>query len=289
MLCKKAILILWTSAAMAAEFSGASALSFTAKAVSFGQRTPGSANLEKLRSYILATLRPLGCQVTLDEFTSQTPAGPLEMKNVIARFRGTTGRAIAFTGHYDTKVLPGITFVGANDAGSSTGLLLEMARVLAGKPRKDDVYLVWFDGEESIAQWSATDGLYGSRHLAARWVADGTARRLRALINLDMLGDKNLNILRESYSSAALTKLVWQVASDLGYSAHFSAGEGAIEDDHIPFLRAGVPALDLIDFQYGPNHSWWHTDADTMDKLSAQSLQVVGNVLMETLRRLESQ
>ena len=193
------------------------------------------------------------------------------MKNIIARFAGKSGRAVAFTGHYDTKVFPMFRFVGANDAGSSTGLLLELARVLAGKPRQDDVYLVWFDGEEAVAEWSPTDGLYGSRHLAGRWAADNTSRRLKALINVDMIGDKDFKILQEASSSPALTKLVWQTAKELGYGSHFPSAQMAIDDDHIPFVRMGVPALDLIDFDYGPGHSWWHTDKDTMDKLSPKA------------------
>jgi Zn-dependent M28 family amino/carboxypeptidase len=227
--------------------------------------------------------------VTLDTFTAQTPAGAIVMKNIVAKFPGKSGRAVAFTGHYDTKVFPMFRFVGANDAGSSTGLLLEMARVLAGKARKDDVYLVWFDGEEAVAQWSDTDGLYGSRHLAGRWAADNTAGRLKALINVDMIGDKDLKILQEASSSPALTRLVWQTAAGLGYRTHFPSEQLAIEDDHMPFVRMGFPALDLIDFDYGPDHSWWHTEKDTMDKLSPQSLQIVGDVLVETLRRLEEQ
>jgi Zn-dependent M28 family amino/carboxypeptidase len=275
--------------AVASDFSGKSALTFTEKAVSFGPRVAGSAALDKLRSYMLAQLKLYKCEVTLDTFTAQTPAGAIVMKNIVAKFPGKSGRAVAFTGHYDTKVFPMFRFVGANDAGSSTGLLLEMARVLAGKARKDDVYLVWFDGEEAVAQWSDTDGLYGSRHLAGRWAADNTAGRLKALINVDMIGDKDLKILQEASSSPALTRLVWQTAAGLGYRTHFPSEQLAIEDDHMPFVRMGFPALDLIDFDYGPDHSWWHTEKDTMDKLSPQSLQIVGDVLVETLRRLEEQ
>ena len=286
---KKILLILWASAALAADFSGASALKFTGKIVSFGPRPPGSAAIRQLQSYLLAELKQCGCHVSEDNFTARTPQGAVSMKNIIARFPGKSGRAVAFTGHYDTKILPGINFVGANDGGSSAGLLLEMARTLAGKPRRDDVYLVWFDGEEAFGQWSATDSLYGSRRLAGKWSADGTLLRLKGLINVDMIGDRDLNIVQESYSSPALVRLVWQVARDMGYARYFSGRQTGIEDDHMPFLRLGAPALDLIDFSYGPNHSWWHTSQDTMDKLSERSFQVVGDVLIETLRRLEAQ
>ena len=285
--CKKALLILWASVAAASDFSGVSALKFTAAAVGFGPRPPGSAAIQKFQQYILSSLKPCRCEVTEDSFTARTPNGSIGMKNIIARFRGSSGRAIAITGHYDTKLFPNFRFVGANDGGASAGFLLEMARVLTGKPRKDDVYLVWFDGEEAIAEWSDTDGLYGSRHLAEKWAADGTAKRLKALINVDMIGDKDLKIPKESNSSAALGRVVWQAAADLHYASHFPNQSLTIEDDHMPFVRIGVPALDLIDFDYGPNNSWWHTSQDTMDKVSAESLLIVGDVLVETIRRLE--
>ncbi len=284
--CTKAGLILWASLAAASDFSGTSALKYTAQAVDFGPRPPGSPAMQKFQQYILSTLKQCRCEVTLDAFTARTPNGPVQMKNIIARFRGTSGRAIAITGHYDTKQFK-FRFVGANDGGASAGFLLEMARVLAGKPRKDDVYLVWFDGEEAFGEWSDTDGIYGSRHLAAKWAADGTAKRFKGLINVDMIGDKDLRIPKEMNSSSSLGQLVWQVAAQLGYGTHFPDETIAIEDDHMPFRRIGMPALDLIDFDYGPNHSWWHTSRDTMDKLSSESLQIVGDVLLETIRRLE--
>lgn len=284
---RKAILILCGAlTAQAAEFSGESAFRYTEKAVSFGPRIPGSPALEQLRQYILAELKPLDCEVKLDTFTARTPHGPIVMKNIIARLPGKSGRAVAVSGHYDTKLFREFRFVGANDAGSSTGFLLEMARVLAGKPRKDDIYLIWFDGEEALVNWSAVDGLYGSRHLAERWSLDSTARDLKALINVDMIGDKDLRILREMNSSPSLTNLIWQAARDLGYGKHFGDEEISIDDDHMPFLRIGVRAVNLIDFSYGPNHSWWHTPHDTMDKLSPKSFQVVGDVVLESLRRL---
>jgi Zn-dependent M28 family amino/carboxypeptidase len=284
---KKALLILWGSLALASDFSGASALKFTSKAVSFGPRPAGSDANRRLQSYVLSQLKMRHCEILEDSFTAQTPAGSVPMKNIIARFPGTSGRAIAVTGHYDTKSIPGRYFVGANDGGSSAGLLLEMARVLDGRSRKDDVYLVWFDGEEAFASWSQTDGLYGSRHLAAKWEADGTAGRLKALINVDMIGDRDLGILQEANSSVALRRLVWQLAKDLGYERHFLQHSGGVWDDHMPFQQIGVDALNLIDFDYGPNNSYWHTEEDTMDKLSARSLQVVGTVLLEVLKRLE--
>ena len=284
---KKAILILWSAAAMAADFSGASALEYTRRMVACGPRPPGSPAIQKVRQLIRAELSGRGCEVSEDAFLAQTPAGRLPMVNLIARFPGKSGQAVVFSGHYDTKLMPEIRFVGANDGGASAGLLLEMARALSGRPRKHDVYLVWFDGEEAIAQWSATDGVYGSRHLAARWDSQGLLPRIKALINVDMIGDKDLGMLQELYSSASLRTLVWSKAAQLGYGRNFLEQRAAVEDDHVAFLRRGVNALDLIDFDYGPENSWWHTASDTMDKLSASSLQVVGTVLVEVLGSLE--
>lgn len=269
--------------ASAADFSGARALEYTRKAVSFGPRPPGSPAIQKLRAWLVSELKRLPCQVTEDAFTAQTPRGAIPMKNIIARFPGSSGMAVVFTGHYDTKYMPGSNFVGADDGGSSTGFLLEMAKSLAGAPRKDDVYFVWFDGEEAFGQWSATDSLYGSRHLAEKWAKDGTLTRIKALINVDMIGDKNLDIMEELNSSASLRKLVWATADTLGYGKYFLRDSGGTDDDHMPFVRMGVNALDLIDFDYPA----WHTPGDTMDKLSAHSFEVVGAVLTEVLAKLE--
>ncbi len=280
--------MLWASLASGADFSGTSALEFTRKAVAFGPRPPGSPAIHQLQSYIESQLKMRHCEVVLDRFTATTPIGPAAMMNIIAKFRGTTGQqAIVITGHYDTKSFPGRKFVGANDGGSSAGFLLEMARALSGTQNADDIYLVWFDGEEAYGQWSDNDSLYGSRHLADKWAADGTLGHVKALINVDMIGDKDLDILQEMNSSAALRKLVWQTANDLGYGKYFLDMGTATEDDHIPFVRRGVSALDLIDFNYGPNNEYWHTDNDTIDKLGAHSFEVVGNVLMNVLQRLE--
>jgi glutaminyl-peptide cyclotransferase len=278
--------------AMAAEFSGTQALEFTRATVAFGPRPSGSPAIRRLQAYILAQLKLSHCEVIQDDFTASTPLRQTPMKNIIARFPGAaTGSAsapaIVFTGHYDTKSMPGRNFVGANDGGSSTGLLLEMARALQGKAHASDVYLVWLDGEEAVAQWTDTDSLYGSRHLAARWGEEGMLDRIKLLINVDMIGDKNLGILREQESSQNLRLLVWDKAKELGFSRHFLEESTSIADDHLPFLKRGVNALDLIDFDYGPGNSYWHTEKDTMDKLSADSLSVVGKVLLRVLEAMD--
>jgi Zn-dependent M28 family amino/carboxypeptidase len=266
-------------------FSGAEAIAFTRQAVELGPRPDGSLAIEKLRGIIRRQLALRGCETIADKFTAQTPDGPVPMENIIARFPGKSGRAIAITGHYDTLKQP--NFVGANDGGSSTGFLLEMAAALQGQPRTDDIYLVFFDGEEAFHTWSETDSLYGSRHLVARWSADGTNHRLKALINIDMIGDKDLVLLYDGNSAASVRKLIWDTADSLGYSKEFPRGEQAVDDDHMPFVKAGVRAVDLIDFQ--SQGTFWHTPRDTMDKLSPRSFDIVGAVVMKSIGELERQ
>lgn len=266
-------------------FSGAEALKFTGRAVAFGPRPDGSAAIAKLRAYIRTQLANCGCEVISDAFTARTPDGPLPMENIIAKFPGKSGRAIAVSGHYDTKKMTG--FVGANDGGSSTGFLLELAVALKGRPRKDDVYLVFFDGEEAVREWTDTDSVYGSRHLAEKWSAEGMTKRLKALINVDMIGDRNFRLTWEMDSTDSLREMVWDIGDSLGYSAAFPRQGGPVSDDHIPFLDAGVPALDLIDFE--SQTSFWHTPQDTMDKLDARSFEITGKVVMLALERLENQ
>lgn len=268
------------------QFSGREALEHTRVLVSFGPRPPGSPGMKKAQTYILNHLKAQGWQVREDDFTARTPAGPLAMKNIIAFRAGSSGKAVALTGHYDTKIFP-FRFVGANDGGASAGFLLEMARALKDVPLKNSVYLVFFDGEEAVREWTAEDSLYGSRRLAAQWRRDGTLSTLTALVNVDMIGDRDLRIVREQYSSDTLMNLIWSVARQLGLSQRFSGPALAIEDDHVPFLRLGARAANLIDFEYGPDHSWWHTKEDTIDKLSPDSFEAVGRVLIEVLKRLD--
>ena len=177
--------------------------------------------------------------------------------------------------------------MGANDAGSSTGFLLELARVANSMSHVDDITLVFFDGEEAYGEWSDTNGIYGSRHLADKWSHEGKPPPIKALINVDMIGDKDLGIIQEGNSSLALAETGLADRASIWVTGKYFLDSGfATEDDHLPFLRKGVNALDLIDFDYGPNNEYWHTEKDTMDKLSAHSLDVVGNVLVAVLRKL---
>jgi Zn-dependent M28 family amino/carboxypeptidase len=273
------------AAAHAATFSGAKAFAYTRAAVADGPRPSGSEAIRRLQGRIIASLKTSGCQLTFDDFRATTPAGPAAMRNILCKFPGSSGRAIVITGHYDTKRLA--RFVGANDGGSSTGFLMELANALRGVPRIDDVILVFFDGEEAVKEWTDTDSLYGSRHLETVWSNNGMLAHIKALINVDMIGDKDLDILKDGNSDPRLRDLVWNTADELGYAAHFHREMNGIEDDHVPFLRAGVHALDLIDFTYGPNQAFWHTGQDTMDKLSPNSFEIVGNVVLAVIRKLE--
>lgn len=273
-------------------FRGNSALANTRRAVSFGERPSGSDALVHLREWIVAELKATGGEVSLDAFNGATPAGPVPMVNIILKFPGTSGRAIAVTGHYDTKKIPMVRFLGANDGGSSAGFLLEFAHAVSKLKRRDDLYVVFFDGEEALGAWSDRDSLYGSRHLAAKWGADGTLSRLKALVNVDMIGDKDLDLTDDANSSQSLRDQVWRIAARLGDAKYFRHDAGGVDDDHMPFVDAGVNAIDIIDMSYGPNTGsglgdYWHTGEDTMDKLSAHSLQVVGDVVLELVNELE--
>jgi glutaminyl-peptide cyclotransferase len=269
-------------------FRGTEAMAYTRRATAFGERPAGSDAIANLRKWIISELKPLGGQLATDAFTAETPDGPVSMVNIVLRFPGASGKAVVVAGHYDTKKIPMVHFVGANDAGSSTGFLMEFAKVAAAMKHADDLYVVFFDGEEAVRkEWTETDSTYGSRHLAAKWLADGTLARVKALINIDMIGDKDLDISNDENSSPSLRQSVSEIASRLGYSKYFRRDPGAIEDDHKPFADAGVNAIDIIDLDYGPNGSYWHTAQDTPDKLSAHSFQVVGDVVSELLKELE--
>ena len=264
--------------------AGRHALSWTRKFVELGPRPAGSAALAAQRDLIVSGLSGLSCEIEVDEFVAATPVGALRMGNVFARFGPSDApQVVVVSGHYDTAPIPG--FVGANDGGSSAGLLMALAeRIHATRP--GPVWLAFFDGEESTVEWRNNDHTYGSRRTAARWAADGTAERVRALINVDMIGDADLQLLYEGNSTAHLRDAIWAVAGELGYEAVFSRRLGYIEDDHIPFLGAGVPSLNLIDFDYGPRNSYWHTTEDSIDKLHPRSLATVLHVLEAGIGKL---
>jgi glutaminyl-peptide cyclotransferase len=264
------------------------AFQYTREVTAFGPRPIGSPNHKKLEDYIYGHLK--GDDVHDDVFTADTPEGKFPARNIIARYPGTKDGIIVIAGHYDTPYnLRNTGFVGANDGGSSTAILLELANHLRGKKR--DGYSVWLlftDAEEAVRQWSQTDSLYGTRHLADVWQKDGTLPKIKAFLLADMIADADLDIVRDQNSTPWLEDLVYQAATRYGYQSHFFAYNGAIEDDHLPFVSKGVPSADIIDLDYGYNNAFHHSPQDTMDKLSPKSMQIVGDVILETVRMLDN-
>jgi len=265
-------------------FNGGKAYEYAREFAAIGPRWPTGPGHLKAEEFLRNQFKH--DQLEEDTFTANTPIGPVNMRNFIVRFPGKKDGVIVLATHYETNYfLRGINFVGANDGASTTGLLLAIADQLRG--RKLDGYSVWlvfFDGEEAIRQWSASDSTYGSRHLAAKWGGDGTLGRIKAFILTDMIGDKDLDIQHETHSADWLVAVVRQAAKKLGYEHYFFQTDEPVEDDHLAFVARGVPSIDLIDLDYGPNNSYHHTAQDTIDKISAHSLAIDGDVLMETIR-----
>src|ERR1700736_275887 len=259
------------------EFFGDRALGHVQRLVDLGPRTPESDAIEKSRAYIKEQLKASGWNVTEQQFTDDTPRGQVRFLNLIARFGAATKANDLFLlcSHYDTKIFDTFRFVGANDGGSSTGLLLELARLLAQQPRlAERIELVFFDGEEAFENFSDTDGIYGSRHFAHERVQDGSAKSFRGGILFDMVGDRSLDITLPPNSPTKIARDIFASADALKLRNYFTYFDQDITDDHTPLNAIGIPVIDLIDFHYAP----WHTADDTMDKLSAQSLQIVGSV-----------
>jgi Zn-dependent M28 family amino/carboxypeptidase len=272
-------------------FDGERALQYVKDIVAYGPRPLTSDGHKKVEEYLAAHLK--GDQVEDDNFIADTPEGKFPVHNIIAKFPGTKDGIIVIASHYDTNYpLRKTSFVGANDGGSSSALLLEIANQLRGKPRDGySVWLVWDDAEEAMKPETEMpfmdDSLYGIQHLADKWEADGTLKKIKAFLLADMVGDADLNIDRDSYSTPWVETVVYEAASRVGYQSHFFARTTAVSDDHLPFMKKGVPSADLIDFTYGYNDVFWHTTQDTVDKLSAQSLHIVGSVMLETVHILD--
>jgi hypothetical protein len=282
-------------ASQTAGFDGQKAYDFTAKLVSFGPRPPDSPAIHQAQDYIRSQLQSFGCTVTEDNFHAGTPVGSVAMKNIVAVIPGEKPSIILLLTHYDTDQLDQQdqhmdNFVGANDGGSSSGLMLEMARNLCGKKQTDTIWIAFLDGEEAFQKWSDTDSIYGSRELAARMALSGDLSRIRAVMLADMIGAKNLHVEKDP-SSPWLTDLVWSTAARLGYSDVFVSTVTPMEDDHLAFTHRKVPAVDVIDYMdYPATTVWpyWHTPQDTMDKISPRSLAIVGHVFIESVRAIEA-
>ena len=265
-------------------FDGKRAFAHVAKQVSFGPRPSGSPALAHLQEYLLWELKSYGCNVETDDFSADTPVGRLRMKNILVKIPGEKPGVILLGTHYDTLLME--NFVGADDAGSSTALMLELARLLCPQRGKYAVWIAFFDGEEAMKHWSDTDSRYGSRQMAARLSTSGDIKKIRAVLLADIVGGRNAQFLRESSSTPVLIDLVWNTAARLGYAAIFRNDATSAEDDHDSFLKRGVPAVDVIgDFV---NNGYWHTAQDALDKISPRTLAIVGHVFLESVKQLQS-
>jgi len=268
-------------------FSGTRALADVRKLVAIGPRVAGTPGAAKARDYITEQLKAAGLAVQEQAFDASTPRGSVHMINLLAVIPGIPPpeapsqvpvQRIIVAGHYDTKLFKEFTFVGANDGGSSAALLIELARALKPRTLPMDVELLFLDGEEAVGEWKGSDHTYGSRYYVQAAKKAGALKTIGALVLIDMIGDKDLRIMKEANSTPWLTESVWGAASRLG-RREFVGETTTIEDDHLEFLEEGVPAVDIIDLDYPA----WHRADDTLDKLSAASLQSVGDVVVAAL------
>jgi Zn-dependent M28 family amino/carboxypeptidase len=271
----------------APRFDGARAFADLRRMVEIGPRPAGSPAIEQTRDYIKKELAAAGLEAEEQPFDAQTPTGTLHMVNIRATLPGQAqGRGrIVIGGHYDTKLVKEFKFVGASDAASSAAFLLELARSLKGRVNPLPIELLFLDGEEAVVAWdlpNAKDHTYGSRYYVEQLKKAGTVKDVQAFILVDMIGDRDLGILREQNSTPWLTDAIWSAAKRLN-RPEFLADATPIEDDHLEFLEAGIPSVDIIDLDY----TAWHTANDTLDRVSARSLQTVGDVLLDALPAIE--
>lgn len=265
--------------------------------VDLGPRPPGSPAIEQARVYLEARLSECGLEPVRESFTAETPRGPLEMVNVYADLparedpaREESAGILVLCTHYDTKIFDDFVFVGANDGGSGTAVLLELARVLASDGPGPLTYrFLFLDGEEATRKlWEGdVDHTYGSRHHVAQLVKSGTVRRVKACILLDLVGDADLRLHRETYSDPDLLEFFFAAARANGMQVHVDGRREEIRDDHLEFMAADIPSVDLIDLDYGRFNAYWHSEQDTLDKCSAMSLGVVGRIVLLGLPAVE--
>jgi glutaminyl-peptide cyclotransferase len=276
-------------AATTGGFDGNRALEYAAKQVAFGPRPSGSPAIAQTQEYLLSQLKSFGCATDVDTFTADTPVGRLPMKNILAKIPGEGSTIIMLATHYDSLLRNDIVFVGADDPGSSAGVMLELARLLCAPSAPKGKHAVWiafFDGEEAMKSWSETDSRYGSRQMAARLAASGDLKKIKAFLLADLVGSKQLHFMRDP-TTKSLTDLVWNTAAKLGYSDIFINPAAGMEDDHNSFGKRNVPVVDVIDLDRSADVPFWHTADDTMDKISAKSLAITGHVFLESINELQ--
>ena len=287
-------------AAAVAGVSGKEVLRLTQELVNAAPKrylgSPGHAAAEKfIRDHFQPEISK-GNFVT-DSFYAKTPAGPFGMDNLIAKFPGKKDGIIVLASHYETNYpLKDIAYVGANDGACTTALLIALGQYYREHPPQGySVWLLFDDGEEAVGNngMTGSDQLYGVRHIAAKWSGDGTLGHIKAFIVADMIGWKDMNIDHEEYSTPWLTDLLARAGKDTGHSSYLFRHAMPIDDDHIPFKERGVPVLDVIDYEYGSydsvrgDYAFHHTDKDTMDKLSAQSLQVSADLFVDLVKLID--
>ena len=278
----------------AVAFNGERAMDHVREQVEIGPRISGSPELAKTREYIIELLKSYGLNVRTEEFTASTPIGEKKMVNITAEVPGESKEVIIIASHYETKFFKDILFVGANDPASSVATVLELARVLGTGEHKPKMtyWLVFFDGEEAFCRdWDecskpgTPDNTYGSRHYVSQLQKQNELERVRAMVLFDLMGYKKLELGRDTLSTKWLQDIIWQTGRELGHKKIFvDREEGVGGDDHEPFLKAGVPAVDIIQLNSYP---YWHRADDTIDKVSAQSMKIVGDTVLASLPKIE--
>jgi glutaminyl-peptide cyclotransferase len=261
------------------------------KILAFGPRKVASEAIQKTREYLEAELDAIGIKLQKHSFTANTPLGRVEMHNLFAEIKGTEPGVILLGNHYDTKHYAGDSFLGANDGGATTAWMLEFARAIGPTREGRSLWLTWFDGEEAFKRWSATDGIYGSRQFVQHLRESNQIPNIHTMINVDMIGDCHLRILQDRGAPDWLTTTVWETAIKLGYKNHFSDFSQSVQDDHIPFRKANIPTLEIIDFSYGGSKAEhrknWHTANDTIELVCPESLQAVADVIYHAIPAVE--
>ena len=273
-------------------FDGERAYADLGKLLEIGTRVPGSEGSIQAQGFIRDSLKGSGLEVRDFPFKAFTPRGVVEMNTLVGVVQGTRDEIILLSNHYDTKYFPDFTFIGANDGGSTTVWMLEMARVLGASREGCTVWLCFFDGEEAFEEWTEADSLYGSRELVSTLKQSGELGSVKAQINVDMIGDCDLSVFKDPEAPEWLVGAIMDSVKELEYSSKFLPWGERVLDDHIPFRKAGIDTINLIDFRYGGDRSMhsrnWHTVNDTIDNVCANSLQVIGDVIVHALPRIEA-
>lgn len=255
----------------------------------FTPRDAGTEGCELAAKWLHKELEKRDVSSRIDTFRDKTPRGEKYFHNVLGTLGGTGDEWIILLSHFDTMSGIGKGFEGANDSASSTGLLLELARVLRSTgPHKTNFLFGFMDGEECMLTYCGYDGFHGSKRLARQMKQE--KRNVRAVILADMVGDRDLKITVPRNGAAELRVLALEAAEKAGVRDQIGLFDGAVFDDHQAFLDQGFPAVDLIDFEFGSapgKNDYWHTPQDTMDKISAESLHVTGRIICEMIERLQ--